>query len=85
MVSLDDVPAKTRRNGQDPGPVHLAGTDRHHHVVLVASDALDLIAARRFSYAPLITHRFGLDEVDRAYELMEARPDGFVKAILEPQ
>jgi threonine dehydrogenase-like Zn-dependent dehydrogenase len=47
-------------------------------------DTLDLIAGRRFSYAPLITHRFGLDEVDRAYELMEARPDSFVKAILEP-
>jgi threonine dehydrogenase-like Zn-dependent dehydrogenase len=47
-------------------------------------DALDLIAARRFSYAPLITHRFGLDEVDRAYELMEARADGFVKAVLHP-
>jgi threonine dehydrogenase-like Zn-dependent dehydrogenase len=47
-------------------------------------DALDLIAARRFSYAPLITHRFGLDEVDRAYELMDARADGFVKAVLEP-
>jgi threonine dehydrogenase-like Zn-dependent dehydrogenase len=47
-------------------------------------DALDLIAARRFSYAPLVTHRFGLDEADRAYELMDARADGFVKAVLEP-
>jgi threonine dehydrogenase-like Zn-dependent dehydrogenase len=47
-------------------------------------DALDLIAARRFSYAPLVTHRFGLDEVDRAYELMDTRADGFVKAVLEP-
>jgi L-iditol 2-dehydrogenase len=47
-------------------------------------EALDLIAARRFSYAPLITHRFGLDEADRAYELMDARADGFVKAVLEP-
>jgi L-iditol 2-dehydrogenase len=47
-------------------------------------DALDLIARRRFSYAPLVTHRFGLDEVDRAYELMDARADGFVKAVLIP-
>lgn len=46
--------------------------------------ALDLIAAHRFSYAPLVTHRMGLDEVDRAYELMDTRPDGFVKAVLEP-
>ncbi len=48
------------------------------------SDALDLIASRRFSYAPLITHRFGLDQVDQAYELMDARADGFVKAVLTP-
>ncbi|HXB47565.1 MAG TPA: zinc-binding dehydrogenase, partial [Streptosporangiaceae bacterium] len=48
------------------------------------SDALDLIARRRFSYAPLVTHRFGLDQVDQAYELMDARADGFVKAVLTP-
>lgn len=47
-------------------------------------DALDMIAAHRFSYAPLITHRFGLDEVDQAYELMDSRADGFVKAVLVP-
>jgi alcohol dehydrogenase len=43
---------------------------------LVTSGQLD---ASRF-----ITHRFGLDEADRAYELMDTRADGFVKAILEP-
>jgi threonine dehydrogenase-like Zn-dependent dehydrogenase len=48
------------------------------------SDALDLIARHRFSYAPLVTHRFALDEVDRAYELMDARAEGFVKAVLIP-
>jgi L-iditol 2-dehydrogenase len=48
------------------------------------SDVLSLIAEHRFSYAPLLTHRFGLDGVDRAYELMDARDDGFVKAILTP-
>jgi threonine dehydrogenase-like Zn-dependent dehydrogenase len=47
-------------------------------------EALDLIAMRRFSYAPLVTHRFGLDQVDQAYELMDARADGFVKAVLTP-
>jgi len=47
-------------------------------------DAVDLIARHRFSYAPLITHRFGLDEVDRAYELMDARDGSFVKAVLIP-
>ena len=48
------------------------------------SDALDLIARHRFSYAPLITHKIGLGEVDHAYELMDARADGFVKAVLIP-
>ena len=48
------------------------------------SHALELIGTHRFSYAPLITHRFGLDGVDQAYELMEARADGFVKAVIEP-
>jgi L-iditol 2-dehydrogenase len=47
-------------------------------------DALDLIARHRFSYAPLVTHRFALDEVDQAYELMDARAEGFVKAVLLP-
>ena len=48
------------------------------------SDALDLIARHRFSYAPLVTHRFGLEEVDQAFGLMDARADGFVKAVLSP-
>lgn len=47
-------------------------------------DALDLIASHRFSYASLVTHRFGLDEADTAFELMDARADGFVKAVLVP-
>ncbi|MEU6851635.1 zinc-binding dehydrogenase [Actinacidiphila alni] len=45
-------------------------------------DALGLIAERRFSYEPLITHRFGLDGVDDAFRTMtEAGPD-FVKGVL---
>ena len=47
-------------------------------------EALDLIAGHRFSYAPLVTHRFGLGEADQAFGLMDARADGFVKAVLIP-
>jgi L-iditol 2-dehydrogenase len=47
-------------------------------------EALDLIAGHRFSYASLVTHRFGLGEADQAFELMDARADGFVKAVLIP-
>ncbi|MYS21083.1 Threonine dehydrogenase [Streptomyces sp. DvalAA-14] len=51
-------------------------------VVAAMRDALGLIAERRFSYAPLITHRFALDEVDEAFRTMtEAGPD-FVKGVL---
>jgi L-iditol 2-dehydrogenase len=45
-------------------------------------DAVGLIAAHRISYAPLITHRFSLDEVDAAYELMERRDADFVKSAI---
>jgi len=47
-------------------------------------DALDLIALRRFSYAPLVTHRFALDEIDDAFGAMhDAGPD-YVKGVLIP-
>ncbi|MEV6845144.1 alcohol dehydrogenase catalytic domain-containing protein [Actinoplanes sp. NPDC051411] len=42
------------------------------------------IADRQFSFAPLITHRFGLDGVDEAFRLMEAAPPEFVKSIIVP-
>lgn len=45
---------------------------------------LGKIAERRISYAPMITHRFGLDEVDVAFRLFEQRPAGFVKAVICP-
>lgn len=44
---------------------------------------LDLIAAGRFDPGPLTTHRFRLDEVDRAFETVVQKPDGFVKAIVD--
>ncbi|MFS0910869.1 zinc-binding dehydrogenase [Microbacterium sp. 179-I 3D2 NHS] len=43
---------------------------------------LDMIADGRFSYRPLITHRFSLDDIDQAYELMESRPADFVKGVV---
>jgi threonine dehydrogenase-like Zn-dependent dehydrogenase len=53
--------------------------------VMRAMDAaLALVAARRFSYAPLVTHTMGLDRVDEAYELMDARDAAFVKAVIVP-
>jgi threonine dehydrogenase-like Zn-dependent dehydrogenase len=48
------------------------------------AQGLGLIAGRQFSYAPLVTHRFGLDEVDVAFGLMEEREPGFVKSVIIP-
>ncbi len=53
-------------------------------VMRAMDDALHLVSQRRFSYAPLITHSFALDQVDAAYELMDARDPSFVKGIIAP-
>jgi threonine dehydrogenase-like Zn-dependent dehydrogenase len=53
-------------------------------LIIAMRNAVDLIATRRISYAPLITHRFSLDRVDEAYKLMEARDASFVKSVLLP-
>lgn len=57
--------------------------DRRRMLAAMA-DVLELIAARRFSYAPLITHRFGLDQVDEAFRTMRAAGPDFVKGVLVP-
>jgi threonine dehydrogenase-like Zn-dependent dehydrogenase len=53
-------------------------------VMSAMRDALDLVAQRRFSYEPLITHRFGLDQVDDAFRAMKESPADFVKGVLVP-
>jgi L-iditol 2-dehydrogenase len=45
---------------------------------------LGLIRERTISYAPMITHRFGLEDVDAAFNLFDERPTGFVKAVIHP-
>lgn len=56
----------------------------HPRVMRAMRDALAQVASRGFTFAPLITHRFALDGVDAAYELMAQRAPGFVKAVIEP-
>jgi threonine dehydrogenase-like Zn-dependent dehydrogenase len=51
-------------------------------VMSAMRDALDLVAQRRFSYAPLITQRFTLDQVDEAFHAMEEGNDDFVKGVI---
>ena len=44
--------------------------------------AVELIATSKLSPSDLYTHRFALDHVDEAFELMRTRPDGFMKALV---
>ena len=55
--------------------------DRTRTIAAMAT-ALELIAQRRFSYAPLVTHRYTLDQVDDAFAAMAAAGEDFVKAVV---
>ncbi|GAA3924524.1 zinc-binding dehydrogenase [Actinomadura viridis] len=42
--------------------------------------ALRLMACGRLDLAPLLTHEYPLDRIDEAYQALDAKPHGFVKA-----
>jgi 2-desacetyl-2-hydroxyethyl bacteriochlorophyllide A dehydrogenase len=46
--------------------------------------AIEVIAAERDALAPLVTHRFALDEVGRAFEIAGDRRGGAVKISIRP-
>ena len=46
--------------------------------------AVDAVVAGRLDPKPLFTHRFKLEQLDRAFEAMKSRPDGFLKALVTP-
>jgi threonine dehydrogenase-like Zn-dependent dehydrogenase len=46
--------------------------------------AVDAMASARLDPAPLYTHRVPLARAGEAFELLRARPDGFVKALVTP-
>jgi threonine dehydrogenase-like Zn-dependent dehydrogenase len=43
---------------------------------------LALLAAGRIEMASLVTHRFGLGQVDEAFQALSTKPSGFVKAVI---
>jgi threonine dehydrogenase-like Zn-dependent dehydrogenase len=45
--------------------------------------AIDALASGALDPTPLFTHRYSLDELDLAFAAVVARPDGFLKAIVE--
>ncbi len=46
------------------------------------SVGMRLLTSGRLSLAPLVSHRFPLDQVDEAFRTAVAKPDGFVKAVV---
>ncbi|WNG40406.1 zinc-binding dehydrogenase [Archangium minus] len=44
--------------------------------------AVDAVASGKLDPFPLFTHRFGLDELNKAFETMRSRPEGFLKALI---
>lgn len=46
-------------------------------------EAIDLVASGKASVDFMVTHRFGLDQVEEAFELVAGYQDGVVKAMIE--
>jgi len=44
--------------------------------------ALDLLASGKVQVAPFITHRIGLGGLQQAIEMMQSKPQGFIKAMV---
>jgi threonine dehydrogenase-like Zn-dependent dehydrogenase len=44
---------------------------------------LKLIAENRFNMRDLVTHVYGLHEVDRAFEAMRSKPEGYIKSVIK--
>lgn len=46
---------------------------------------LELEASGQIDLGRLVTHRFGLDDVDAAYTALRDKPEGFIKAVVYPR
>ena len=45
---------------------------------------LNIVASRRVDLAPLVTHRFRLDDIEQAYDLFANQRDGVLKVAITP-
>jgi threonine dehydrogenase-like Zn-dependent dehydrogenase len=57
---------------------------RHADLMESMRIGLELTAHGKLDLGALVTHRYALDEVDRAFSDLEAKPDGFFKAVVQP-
>lgn len=46
--------------------------------------AISILAAKQIDVASLITHRLSLDDILTSFGLMDRKPKGFMKAIVNP-
>jgi threonine dehydrogenase-like Zn-dependent dehydrogenase len=56
---------------------------RRSSLVDATRAGLALMSAGRFSFEPLVTHRFSLEQLDDAFRALHEKPDGFIKAVIE--
>lgn len=57
--------------------------ERRNHVhVEGMKSALSLIQNGKFNMSDLITNTYDLDEVDKAYDAIQAKPQGFIKSVI---
>ena len=59
--------------------------ERRNDVLMHCMKAgIDLVASGQINMASLVTHTYGLSEVDDAFMAMSEKPDGFIKAVILP-
>ena len=46
--------------------------------------AMELVRTGRFELEPLVTHRFALDDVARAFDIASGKKEGVIKVVLTP-
>jgi len=46
---------------------------------------MEVIASNRVDLKPLVTHRFKLDQIEKAYELFGHQRDGVLKVAITPK
>jgi threonine dehydrogenase-like Zn-dependent dehydrogenase len=56
---------------------------RRANLVEATRAGLAMMAAGGFTFEPLVTHRFSLSEIDRAFAALRDKPPGFIKAVIE--
>jgi threonine dehydrogenase-like Zn-dependent dehydrogenase len=59
-------------------------TGQRWRLMAALAEGLKMMADRRLTFEPLVTHTVSLDEVDTGFGYFGARPDGFVKCVVTP-